>query len=277
MKRNTRFAKSAVSALFALQALLAMVFLVSCSDNKVAGGNSSEVGSPELMGTLAYADGTSNPDFLRRASYARVYCVPTDYDPAKDDTSAYYSTIADSLGNFVFSNLPEGFYNLEAFYDGKQKLWALRESGIKITTDSTWITKLGMSESKEIRVRFPDTKDTVANVSIVGSTYKSTAKITADEYGKYATFVGLPGAYYDSVLVSTNSGAQSLKAVLVEDIYALQDFYYGDSVRTLEIPLNTAATAAKTNATVPTAKICISTCHPEQSPTTPRRENSSAT
>ncbi|WP_295073076.1 LamG-like jellyroll fold domain-containing protein [uncultured Fibrobacter sp.] len=250
MKRNTRLAKSAVSALFALQALLAMVFLVSCSDNKVAGGNSSEVGSPELMGTLAYADGAQRPDFFRRASYARVYCVPVDYDPAKDDTSAYYSTIADSLGNFVFSNLPEGFYNLEAFYDGKQKLWALRESGIKITTDSTWITKLGMSESKEIRVRFPDTKDTVANVSIVGSTYKSTAKITADEYGKYATFVGLPGAYYDSVLVSTNSGAQSLKAVLVEDIYALQDFYYGDSVRTLEIPLNTAATGIDLHDTI---------------------------
>lgn len=250
MKRNTRLAKSAVSALFALQALLAMVFLVSCSDNKVAGGNSSEVGSPELMGVLAYGGGSVTSGYYNRASYARVYCVPVDYDPAKDDTSAYYSTIADSLGNFVFSNLPEGFYNLEAFYDGKQKLWALRESGIKITTDSTWITKLGMSESKEIRVRFPDTKDTVANVSIVGSTYKSTAKITADEYGKYATFVGLPGAYYDSVLVSTNSGAQSLKAVLVEDIYALQDFYYGDSVRTLEIPLNTAATGIDLHDTI---------------------------
>ncbi len=131
MKRNTRLAKSAVSALFALQALLAMVFLVSCSDNKVAGGNSSEVGSPELMGTLAYADGAQRPDFFKRASYARVYCVPADYDPAKEDSTSYYTTTADSMGHFAFDNLPEGVYNLEAFYevpDGKS--FAIRELGL---------------------------------------------------------------------------------------------------------------------------------------------------
>lgn len=237
--RNTRFEKSAI-LLFVLQALLAMVF-VACSESKVAGGNSSEVGSPELMGTLAYDDGTNNPDYFRRASYARVYCIPVDYDPAKDDTTAYYSTMADSMGNFEFSNLPEGFYNLEAFYDDSLKLFALRESGIKIVTDSAWTVKLDMSGSKEIRVRFSDVKDFVANISIVGSTYKSTAKIETDEYGQYVTFEGLPGAYYDSVLVSTNSGAQSIKAVFVDAYNAFQNVFYDDAVRTLEIPLNTAS------------------------------------
>lgn len=237
--RNTRFEKSAI-LLFVLQALLAMVF-VACSESKVAGGNSSEVGSPELMGTLAYDDGTNNPDYFRRASYARVYCIPVDYDPAKDDTTAYYSTMADSMGNFEFSNLPEGFYNLEAFYDDSLKLFALRESGIKIVTDSAWTVKLDMSGSKEIRVRFSDVKDSVANISIVGSTYKSTAKIETDEYGQYVTFEGLPGAYYDSVLVSTNSGAQCIKAVFVDAYNAFQNVFYDDAVRTLEIPLNTAS------------------------------------
>ena len=227
--------------MLALQALFAMVFFVACSESKVAGGNSSEVGSPELMGTLAYYDGTSNPDYFRRASYARVYCVPVDYDPAKDDTTAYYSTTADSMGNFEFSNLPEGFYNLEAFYDDSLKLFALRESGIKIVTDSAWTVKLDMSGSKEIRVRFSDVKDSVASISIVGSTYKSTAKITTDEYGQYVTFEGLPAAYYDSVQVSTNSGALSLKAVFVDAYNAFQNVFYDDTVRTLEIPLNTAA------------------------------------
>ena len=237
--KNTRLGKSAI-LWFVLQAMFAMVF-VACSENKVAGGNSSEVGSPELMGTLAYYDGTSNPDYFRRASYARVYCVPVDYDPVKDDTTAYYSTTADSMGNFEFSNLPEGFYNLEAFYDDSVKLFALRESGIKIATDSAWTVKLDMSGSKEIRVRFSDVKDSVANIFIVGSTYKSTAKITTDEYGQYVTFEGLPAAYYDSVQVSTNSGALSLKAVFVDEYNAFQNVFYDDAVRTLEIPLNTAA------------------------------------
>lgn len=251
MKRNTRFAKSAVSALFALQALLAMVFLVSCSDNKVAGGNSSEVGSPELMGTLAYADGTSNPDFFRRASYARVYCVPTDFDPAKEDSTSYYATTADSMGRFAFDNLPEGVYNLEAFYevpDGKS--FALRESGLKIATDSEQSVDLEMNQSRDIKVYLPETKDSVAIVSIVGSTYKATAKITTDGKVRYATFFGVPASYYDSMQVSTSEGSNSIKAVLVENTDAEQAFYYDSSARTLEIPLNTSATGIDLHDTI---------------------------
>ena len=247
--RRIRFEKPAIS-LFVLQMLFAMLF-VACSENKAVSGDYSEAGAPKLMGTLAYDVGTTNPDYFRRASYARVYCVPVDYDPAKDDSSAYYSTTADSMGHFEFSNLPEGFYNLEAFYENSQKLFALRESGIKITNGSTWSVKLGMSESTEIRVRFPDTQDSMANLSIAGSTYKSTAKIVKDEYGRYAAFMGLPAAYYDSVLVRTNSGAQRImKAVFVDDIYAYHEFFYNDAIRILEIPLNTAATGIDLHDTI---------------------------
>ena len=243
MKRNTRLAKSAVSALFALQALLAMVFLVSCSDNKVAGGNSSEVGSPELMGTLAYADGTSNPDFFRRASYARVYCVPADYDPAKEDSTSYYTTTADSMGYYAFENLPSGVYNLEAFYeDSDGETFAVRESGLKIAKDSAQSVNLGLNQSNDIKIYLQDTKDSVASLSIVGSTYKSTAKIITDGIVRYAIFTGVLASYYDSVQVSTSEGTNSIKAVLVENTDAKQAFYYDSSARTLEIPLNTSAT-----------------------------------
>lgn len=241
MKRNTRFAKSAVSALFALQALLAMVFLVSCSDSKVAGGNSSEVGSPELMGTLAFMDGSQVS--AKVASYARVYCVPVDYDPAKEDSTSYYTTTADSMGHFAFDNVPSGFYNLEAFYemsDGKSL--ALRASGLKIATDATQSVDLEMSQSRDIKVYLPETKDSLASLSIVGSIYNATAKITTDGNVRYATFTGVPAAYYDSVQVSTSEGSNSIKAVLVENTDAVQSFYYDSSARTLEIPLNTSAT-----------------------------------
>lgn len=241
MKRNTRLAKSAVSALFVLQALLAMVFLVSCSDNKVAGGNSSEVGSPELMGTLAFMDGSQVS--AKVASYARVYCVPADFDPAKEDSTSYYTTTADSMGHFAFDNLPEGVYNLEAFYevpDGKS--FALRESGLKIAKDSAQSVNLGLNQSNDIKIYLQDTKDSVASLSIVGSTYKSTAKIITDGIVRYAIFTGVLASYYDSVQVSTSEGSNTIKAVLVENTDAVQEFYYDDSVHTLEIPLNTSAT-----------------------------------
>ncbi|MBP5441471.1 MAG: LamG domain-containing protein [Fibrobacter sp.] len=251
MKRNTRLAKSAVSALFALQALLAMFFLVSCSDNKVAGGNSSEVGSPELMGTLAYADGSGNPNFFRRASYARVYCVPTDYDPAKEDSTSYYTTTADSMGHFAFDNLPEGVYNLEAFYEKSDgKSFALRESGLKVATDAAQSVDLDLDQSHNIKVYLPETKDSIANISIVGSTYKSTAKIAEDEIGAYATFTGVPASYYDSVQVNTSDVSNSIKAVYVDDTYAVSTFYYDELVHVLEIPLNTSVTGIDLHDTI---------------------------
>ncbi|SMG21176.1 LamG-like jellyroll fold domain-containing protein [Fibrobacter sp. UWB13] len=241
MKRNTRLAKSAVSALFALQALLAMVFLVSCSDNKVAGGNSSEVGSPELMGTLAFMDGSQVS--AKVASYARVYCVPADFDPAKEDSTSYYTTTADSMGHFAFDNLPEGVYNLEAFYEVPDgEVFVLRESGLKIATDQAQSVDLELGQGHDIKIYLQNPKDSVASLSIVGSTYKATAKITTDGNNRYATFTGVPASYYDSVQVSTSEGTNSIKAVLVENTDAKQAFYYDSSARTLEIPLNTSAT-----------------------------------
>ena len=248
--KKTRFEKSAVSVWIALQALFAMVFFVACSDNKVAGGNSSEVGSPELMGVLAYDDGTGNPIYLRRASYARVYCVPVDYDPAKDDSTAYYSTTADSMGRYEFVNVPNGLYNIEAFYEDSQKSFALRESGIRIANDSTLSMNLDIPKSHEIRVRFNDVKDSVANLSIVGSTYKSTAKIETDDFGTYASFVGMPASYYDSLQISMSGDTRSIKAVFVDAYNEYHNVFNDDAVHTLEIPLNTTAMGADLHDTI---------------------------
>ena len=251
MKRNTRLAKSAVSALFALQVLLAMFFLVSCSDNKVAGGNSSEVGSPELMGTLAYDDGSGNPNFFRRASFARVYCVPVDYDPAKEDSTSYYTTTADSMGHFAFGNLPNGVYNLEAFFENSDgESLTVRTSGLKIATDATQSVDLGLNQSRNIKVYLSESKDSLASISIVGSMYKATAKITTDGTVRYATFTGVPASYYDSVQVSTSEGSNSIKAVYVDDAYSVTTVYYDSTLHTLEIPLNTAATGIDLHDTI---------------------------
>ncbi len=250
MKR-TRLDKSAVFAWIALQALFAMVFFVACSDNKVAGGNSSEVGSPELMGTLAYDDGSGNPYFFRRASYARVYCVPADFDPAKEDSTSYYTTTADSMGHFAFGNLPNGVYNLEAFFENLDgESFAARESGLRIATKSAQSVDLDLDQSHNIKVYLPETKDSVANISIVGSTYKSTAKIAEDEIGTYATFTGVPASYYDSVQVNTSDVSNSIKAVYVDDVYDVSTFYYDELVRVLEIPLNTSVTGIDLHDTI---------------------------
>jgi hypothetical protein len=109
---------------------------------------------------------------------------------------------------------------------------------------------LGLDQSHDIKIYLQDSKDSLASVSIVGSTYKATAKIAEDEAGKYATFTGVPASYYDSVQVSTSEGANSIKAVLVENTDAVQEFFYDESLHILEIPLNTAASGIDLHDTI---------------------------
>jgi len=92
-------------------ALVLAVFLLSCSDHKVAGGNSAESGNPELAGTLGLADGSP-------AAGTRIQCVPVDFDAlAHDSLSPNRKTISDSLGAFRFDSLPSGVCALEAFHE----------------------------------------------------------------------------------------------------------------------------------------------------------------
>lgn len=238
MMRNTPLIKKGISSLIILQVILfALSFVVSCSDNKVsAGGNTSEVGSPEMLGTLALNNGKQN-----RASFARVYCIPIDYNSVKEDTSSYYSTIADSMGNFVFDSLPNGLYNFEAFFNDSQGVvYALRESGIHIQKDSTWKVNLTIPTSGSLKIYLSNIKDSIANLSIVGSSYNSAAKIFEDEIGTYATFTNIPSAYYDSIQIAISSDMIVLNSIFVKE--ESQEIYNSNNtIRTHHISLNTAA------------------------------------
>lgn len=145
------------------------------------------------------------------------------------------------MGNFIFDSLPDGLYNLEIFFNDSQGgSFALRESGIEIKKDSTWDVNLIIPTSGSIKVYFPNLKDSIANLFIVGSSYNSTAEIFEDENGKYATFTNIPSAYFDSIQIAFSNDTIVLNSIFVKE--ESQEVYNSDNtIRTLDISLNTAA------------------------------------
>lgn len=90
-------------------AFLASLFL-ACSDSESVAGNSAETGSPELAGILVLNDGAP-------AAFARVKCVPENFDALYQTLPLEYTAVADSVGAYSFDKLPDGAYALEAFHE----------------------------------------------------------------------------------------------------------------------------------------------------------------
>jgi len=81
----------------------------SCSSQDRAGGNSAEVGSPELAGILTLPDGSP-------AAAALVACVPKHFLVNANDSLPLQSrTLSDSLGEYRMDSLPVGTCALEVY------------------------------------------------------------------------------------------------------------------------------------------------------------------
>ena len=75
--------------------------LMQCSE---LGGNSSQTGSPKIVGILCNTDGT-------RAKHATVKFVPSAYNP-KTASKTIDSTRTDDTGGYQFESLPPDTYNV---------------------------------------------------------------------------------------------------------------------------------------------------------------------
>ena len=92
--------------------------LAGCSSDSHVAGNSAETGSPELAGILLLEGG--NP-----AAYARVQCVPQNFDAVTGDVlPGAFKTETDVNGSYRLDSIPAGFYSLEAYHEetGKRLL-----------------------------------------------------------------------------------------------------------------------------------------------------------
>lgn len=101
----------------------AAALLSACSNDDVA-GNSAETGSPELAGILMLDDG-------KPAAYAKVQCVPGDYNiiaasEAEQVLPSAFETETDENGNYEFDSIPSGNFSLEAFHQESGQMLLLQ-------------------------------------------------------------------------------------------------------------------------------------------------------
>ncbi|WP_405325421.1 LamG-like jellyroll fold domain-containing protein [Fibrobacter sp.] len=99
-----------------------------CSSDSHIAGNSAETGSPELAGIFLLDNG--NP-----AAFARVNCVPSDFDATSGVLPAVYSTETDSAGHYSLDSIPAGTYAVEAFHEESGK--RLLVQNVNVTEDDS--------------------------------------------------------------------------------------------------------------------------------------------
>lgn len=145
--------------------------LVCCacsSDDKVAGGNSSEVGSPELVGRLAYSG--------KPAALAKVYCIPEGYEAGKSSSGELRFVMTNGDGEFAFEGLEAGSYNVEAYVDSLGV--AFRKTGISIVADSLLELDAELQKVGALSVDVNGLKDKSTVLAVVrGSAYSDSAEV----------------------------------------------------------------------------------------------------
>ena len=108
------------TALVTVLVAVALATLEGCSSDSHVAGNSAETGSPELAGILLLAGG--NP-----AAYARVQCVPQNFDAkAGNVLPTAFTTETNADGAYSLDSIPVGTYAVEAYHEESGKRLLVR-------------------------------------------------------------------------------------------------------------------------------------------------------
>ena len=134
-----------------------------CSSDSHIAGNSAETGSPELAGIFLLDNG--NP-----AAFARVHCVPSDFDAASGELPAAYSTETDSTGYYSLDSIPAGTYAVEAFHEESGKRFLVQN--VNVTEDDSIAVSDTLRAPGSVEIAFNSLIEdgTSAVVTIPGTT-----------------------------------------------------------------------------------------------------------
>ncbi len=134
-----------------------------CSSDSHIAGNSAETGSPELAGIFLLDNG-------KPAAFARVHCVPTDFDAATGELPAAYTTETDSTGYYSLDSIPAGTYAVETFHEESGKRFLVQN--VSITEDDSIAVSDTLRAPGSVEIAFNSLIEdgTSAVVTIPGTT-----------------------------------------------------------------------------------------------------------
>ncbi len=134
-----------------------------CSSDSHIAGNSAETGSPELAGIFLLDNG-------KPAAFARVHCVPSDFDAASGELPAAYTTETDSTGYYSLDSIPAGTYAVETFHEQSGKRFLVQN--VSITEDDSIAVSDTLRAPGSVEIAFNSLIEdgTSAVVTIPGTT-----------------------------------------------------------------------------------------------------------
>ena len=134
-----------------------------CSSDSHIAGNSAETGSPELAGIFLLDNG-------KPAAFARVHCVPSDFDAASGELPAAYTTETDSTGYYSLDSIPAGTYAVETFHEESGKRFLVQN--VSITEDDSIAISDTLRAPGSVEIAFNSLIEdgTSAMVTIPGTT-----------------------------------------------------------------------------------------------------------
>ncbi|SMG23125.1 LamG-like jellyroll fold domain-containing protein [Fibrobacter sp. UWB13] len=134
-----------------------------CSSDSQIAGNSAETGSPELAGIFLLDNG-------KPAAFARVHCVPSDFDAASGELPAAYTTDTDSTGYYSLDSIPAGTYAVETFHEESGKRFLVQN--VSITEDDSIAVSDTLRAPGSVEIAFNSLIEdgTSAMVTIPGTT-----------------------------------------------------------------------------------------------------------
>ena len=152
-----------------------------CSSDSHIAGNSAETGSPELAGIFLLDNG-------KPAAFARVHCVPSDFDAASSELPAAYTTETDSTGYYSLDSIPAGTYAVETFHEESGKRFLVQN--VSITEDDSIAVSDTLRAPGSVEIAFNSLIEdgTSAVVTIPGTTILR--KVTV--FGQKAIIDSLP-------------------------------------------------------------------------------------
>ena len=152
-----------------------------CSSDSQIAGNSAETGSPELAGIFLLDNG-------KPAAFARVHCVPSDFDATSGELPAAYTTETDSTGYYSLDSIPAGTYAVETFHEESGKRFLVQN--VSVTEDDSIAVSDTLRAPGSVEIAFNSLIEdgTSAVVTIPGTTILR--KVTV--FGQKAIIDSLP-------------------------------------------------------------------------------------
>lgn len=134
-----------------------------CSSDSHIAGNSAETGSPELAGIFLLDNG-------KPAAFARVHCVPSDFDATSGKLPAAYTTETDPTGYYSLDSIPAGTYAVETFHEKSGKRFLVQN--VSVTEDDSIAVSDTLRAPGSVEIAFNSLIEdgTSAVVTIPGTT-----------------------------------------------------------------------------------------------------------